>query len=370
MFLVNSIECLNFAARDIPRHHVTNPQGGRVWWLAIREGGTSRENSNRLGKGRIMRLTNDRAFIGGRDYEVYETAERASQRRIDDREAEMAANAYDSRVSPQGNRGELTPAQTTFPTDSTHTLGPNEAARLAKKYGKCAPVEMDRDELAEGPALPHRDDTDISTVARDTAWKAGYYQAGTDAYSSDAHMGNDPIARKARGKRTYQNGNGETYVVPVGLPSQYRYTTKDGNPVQPHQVQGWGKSLTSKNKHLAYWRDPTADEALSNVRTGGNRTQQKPNPADYHEMIVPREYLVMLARVNDIQAARGRIENDGKGDMLRELATLVPAGENVTVTLYSPTEVRGMFTGLPKRYKNGDFGQFLKDIATNIKLQK
>lgn len=292
-----------------------------------------------------------RAFITAADYEAYETRERAAQRRADDNAEAMAQHAYDARVSHQGNRGELSPSQTTFPSDSTHDLGPNEAAMLAGKYRKHAPVRMDVSELSEGPNLPHRDDKDISTLARDTAWKTGYYQAGTDAFSSDAYMEKpSPIDRKAGSKRQRRHftSNGEEYYVTHGA--------------------GTERPLTSSNKHLAYWRRPTERDALANVMREGKGTATA-EPVRY-TMSIPRSFLVTLARVHDIQAQRGRLHGDNRGDMLRELATLIAPGESVDVEWFTPSDVLGMTQNLPKRYRTGEFGQFLKDTATFAKLNK
>jgi hypothetical protein len=289
-----------------------------------------------------------RAFITAADVEAYETPERAKQIRSDQNAEAMAQHAYDARVSHQGNRGELSPSQTTFPTDSTHELGPNEAAMLAGKYRKHAPARMDVAELSEGPNLPHRDDKDISTLARDTSWKSGYYHAGVDAFSSDAYMEKpSPIDRKAGSKRQRRHftSKGEEYFVTHGA--------------------GTEKPLTSSNKHLGYWRRPTETEALRNL-------SERPAPTEpaRWQLTVPRDMLVMLARVHDIQAQRGKLHGDGRGDMLRAIAADVAPGEDVTLELFTPTEVLGMTQGLPKRYKTGEFGQFLRDTATFAKLHK
>lgn len=313
-----------------------------------------------------------RAFITGADVEAYESPERARQIRSEQNAEAMAQHAYDARVSHQGNRGELSPSQTTFPSDSTHELGPNEAAMLAGKYRKHAPVPMDIAELSEGPNLPHRDDSGISRIAQDTSRKVGYYQAGTDAFSSDAYMGKrTPIDRKANDKRTFRNGKGEIYVLPQGLSSKYSDPEKH-DVANPHQVDGWGKPLTAGNKHLSYWRNPTEREALANVTREGRDTA--PTEPVRYIMTIPREFLVTLARIHDIQAQRGRLHGDNRGDMLRDLATKIAPGETADVEWFTPTEVLGMTQKLPKRYRKGygtgEFGQFLKDTATFAKLNK
>jgi len=301
---------------------------------------------NRLAEGCNMH----RAFITAADVEAYESPERAKQIRADQNAEAMAQHAHDPRVTHQGNRGELTPAQTTFPADGI-VSGPNHAAALAGKYRKHAPAVMVPAELAEGPNLPHRDDKDISTLARDASWKTGYYQAGVDAFSTDAYMEKpSPIDRKAGSKRQRRHftSNGEEYFVTHGA--------------------GTAKPLTSSNKHLGYWRRPTEAEALRNL-SARNETTQPALPTRW-QLVVPRDMLVMLARVHDIQAQRGKLHGDGRGDMLRAIAAEVAPGEDVTLELFTPTEVLGMTQGLPKRYKTGEFGQFLKDTATFAKLNK
>lgn len=292
-----------------------------------------------------------RAFITGADVEAYETPERARQIRSDQSAEAMAQHAYDSRVSFQGNRGELTPAQTTFPADGI-VSGPNHAAALAGKYRKHAPAVMDVRELSEGPNLPHRDESGISTEARDRYRKTGYYHAAIDAFSSDAYLDKlSPIARKARSQKRHVSTGGIEYVMPHGA--------------------GVDKPLTARNKHLMYKSDPTAREALANVMRDDNQTASAGEPvANRYTLVIPRDMLVMLARVHDVQAKRGKLAGDNRSDMLRELAKSIEPGEMVDIDLYSPSEVASLTQGLPKRYKSGEFGQFLKDLATFAKIEK
>lgn len=258
-----------------------------------------------------------RAFITERDYLVYEDRERARQRMNDERAEGMDVLAHESR----------------------------------KPYPKSAPDVMDVDELSEGPNLPHRDDKDISTRSRDAAWKAGYYRAGIDAFTSDAYMDKpSPIDRKASARNTRRMSDGTAYALTHG----------GGEPGQ------WGRPLTATNKHLSYWRDPTSREALANLAGHG---PDHATPGNYFTLEIPREFLVMLARVHDIQAKRGKIEDRGQGDTLRETAQRVTEG-TVTVSLYSPSDVLTMSEGLPKRYRTGQFGQLMKDLATHAKLNK
>jgi hypothetical protein len=276
---------------------------------------------------------------------------RVSQRRSDDRAEHMAAHAAYEEQRPK-----------VYGTGENRVVGKTVPERFRK-----GPVPvMDVTELAEGPNLPHRDDKDISTLARDASAKAGYYAAGVDAYSSDAYLDKkSPIDQKANARHTYHNGKGEAYVLPHGAGSAYRRTERDGITTDPHAQNGWGKALTASNKHLGYWRRPTEAEALRNLSERPETTE----PARW-QLVVPRDMLVMLARVHDIQSQRGKLHGDGRGDMLRAIAADVPPGEEVTLELFTPTEVLGMTQGLPKRYKTGEFGQFLKDTATFVKLNK
>lgn len=294
-------------------------------------------------KGCIMH----RAFISERDYESYETRERAAQRRQGDREVHMAAHAVYEGQKPKRVGDERTRA-----INARFGIPDTYAADVPERFRKGDVPVMKRDELAKGPNLPHRDDRDVSARSRDAAAKAGYYHAGTDAFSSDAYMGKpDPIERKAgaKRKRRHFTSEGDEYFV-------------------THGAGRWGKPLTTTNKHLTYLRDPTARDALANV--ADNRPVREPEPRDYFTIDIPREFLVMLAKVSDIQAKRGKLDNNRQGDMLRQVAERVPPGEAVTVDLYSPSDVLAMTRDLPKRYRNGQFGQLMKDIATHAKLAK
>jgi len=259
-----------------------------------------------------------RAFITERDYLVYEDPKRARQRMDDERAVGMETLAHTARAP----------------------------------YPQSAPPIMNVDELSEGPNLPHRDDKDISTEARDRAAKAGYYQAATYAFSSDAYLDKpSPIDRKARSKRKHVSTSGITYVMPHGA--------------------GVDKPLTARNKHLMYKNDPTAREALANVMRDATPTDSAGEPvANRYTLAIPRDMLVMLARVHDIQAKRGKLAGDNRSDTLRELAARIEPGEMVDIDLYSPSEVTSLTQGLPKRYKSGEFGQFLKDLATFVKIEK
>lgn len=304
-----------------------------------------------------------RAFIAGSDYEAYETAERAAERRRDDREVEMAAHAvYDAQKPVLVDDAE------TQAINAKYGVGNTYASTVPERFRKGLVPVMDPAELAEGPNLPHRDDKDISTLARDTSAKAGYYAAGVDAYSTDAYMDKkSPIDQKANARHTYHRANGEAYVLPHGAGSKYRRTVdpKTGVVTDPHKQDGWGKALTGSNKHLGYWRRPTETEALRNLSERPETTE----PARW-QLVVPRDMLVMLARVHDIQSQRGKLQGDGRGDMLRAIAADVSPGEDVTLELFTPTEVLSITQGLPKRYKSGEFGQFLRDTATFAKLNK
>lgn len=294
-------------------------------------------------KGCIMH----RAFISERDYEAYESPDRARERRHDDREVELAAHAVYEGQKPKRVGDDATRA-----INARFGIPDTYAATVPERFRAGDVPVMDCDELSEGSNLPHRDDRDVSVRSRDIAAKTGYYHAGTDAFSSDAYMDKpDPIERKAgaKRKRRHFTSEGDEYFV-------------------THGAGQWGKPLTATNKHLAYWRDPTARDALANV--ADNRPVREPEPRDYFTIDIPREFLVMLAKVSDIQAQRGKLDNKGQGDMLREVAQHVPPGETVTVDLYSPSDVLNMTEALPKRYRTGQFGQLMKDIATHAKLAK
>lgn len=262
---------------------------------------------------------------------------RVSQRRSDDRSEHMAAHAAYDELRPK-----------TYGSGDSRAIG----KIIPERFRKVSPVIMDVAELSEGPNLPHRDDKDISTEARDRAAKAGYYAAATFAFSSDAYMDKpSPIDRKAGSKKKHVSTSGIEYVMPHGA--------------------GTDKPLTARNKHLMYKQDPTAREALANVMRDETQTASAGEPvADRYTLVIPRDMLVMLARVHDIQAERGKLAGDNRSDMLRELANRIEPGEMVDIDLYSPSEVTSLTQGLPKRYKSGEFGQFLKDLATFAKIQK
>jgi len=300
-----------------------------------------------------------RAFVTERDYDSYESPERAAQRRQLDREEQLAAHAvHDSQ------RAKRVGDEATRAINARFNIPDTYAKTVPERFRKGDVPVMDASELSEGPNLPHRDDKGISTRSRDTTAKIGYYSAGTDAYSSDAYMGKDsPIDRKGR-TGNYRNGRGETYVVPHGLHSSYRETTdKEGRTQAPHEAGRWGKPHTARNKHLAYWRDPTATEALRNVRTSA------PKPA-HLALEIERGLLLMWVRLHDIMVRRGDITDGGRSAVIREVVDATPPGAIVTVDMYRSEDIARITNNAPKRYKRGDFGKFLKDIATQAKLAK
>lgn len=265
-----------------------------------------------------------------------EAQARVAQRRSNDRAEHMAAHAAYDELRPK-----------TYGSGDTRVIG----KFIPERFRKVSPVIMDVSELSEGPNLPHRDDKDISTEARDRAAKAGYYAAATYAFSSDAYLDKpSPIDRKAGSKKKHVSTSGIEYVMPHGA--------------------GTDKPLTARNKHLMYKQDPTAREALANVMRDAEPASAGEPVADRYTLVIPRDMLVMLARVHDIQAKRGKLAGDNRSDTLRELAKTTKPGETVDIDLYSPSEVTSLTQGLPKRYKSGEFGQFLKDFATYAKINK
>lgn len=300
-----------------------------------------------------------RAFVTERDYDSYESPERAAQRRQNDRKEELAAHAvHDSQKPERVGDDETRAINARFKIPDTYAKTVPERFRKGK-----VPV-MDTGELSEGPNLPHRDDKGVSERSRDTVAKIGYYSAGTDAYSSDAYMGKDsPIDRKGR-TGNYRNDRGETYVVPHGLHSSYRKTTDaKGKTQAPHQAGRWGKPHTARNKHLAYWRDPTATEALRNVRTNA------PKPA-HLALEVERGLLLMWVRLHDIMVRRGEITDGGRSAVIREIVDATRPGDMVTVDMYRSEDITRITNKAPKMYRKGEFGKFLKDLATQAKVEK
>lgn len=289
-----------------------------------------------------------RAFITARDYEAYEADDTAARHRKRDRESELAAHgAYDKQKPILVGDDETRAINARFGIPDTYDRPVPDRYRPGPVTG----VDASNSELSDSPNLPHRDDKGVSKQARYSAWKVRGYADAIDA------------TEKPTGeKRTYHGPHG-SYFVPDGLNLTRRNASKSN---LPHKRSSWGKPLTSGKKYLAYWRDPTGAEAIRNVTTSTvHRTQ-----SNYVSIEVERGILLMWTRLHEILVTRGIIQDEGRSAAMWAVVNQAKPGETLTLEVYTKTDLGKFVKRAPKMYRKGAFGAFLKNIATQAKLEK
>lgn len=287
-----------------------------------------------------------RAFVTARDYDAYESEAGAEALRARDREAELEAHgAYDAQKPILVGDDETRDINARFGIPDTYDRPVPERYRPGPVTG------VDASELSDSPYRHYKDDKGVSTEARRRAWKVRGYADAIDA-----------TEKPTGGKRTYTGPHGP-YFVPDGLNLTRRNASKSN---LPHKRSSWGKPLTSGKKYLAYWRDPTGSEAIRNVTDSTvHRTH-----SNYVSIEVERGILLMWTRLHEILVTRGIIQDDGRSAAMWAVVNQAKPGETLTLEVYTKTDLGKFVKRAPKMYRKGAFGAFLKNIATQAKLEK
>lgn len=147
----------------------------------------------------------------------------------------------------------------------------------------------------------------------------------------------------------------ETYVKPYGAPT-YRIVRDKKGKRHVYSQGAFRRAMRGPAGYLRYWTDPTSSEALRNVK--GNR----PERAVTIEM--SRGLLKMWLRLHDIMAGIGRLTDNGRSKVIGELIANMGANDTVTFRMYSKKDIRWIAKKAPKSYREGDFGEFLKFLAS------
>lgn len=173
-------------------------------------------------------------------------------------------------------------------------------------------------ETEGGNGKPHPMDA-VADAERMRGLRAAYGDKRAQAFVND--------------KRTLPDGT--RFVVPVG-----------------HSP--WGRPLRGKLSYLRKWSDPTGNMAISQV-TGA----PKDNSYVLH---MTRGKVMMMLQVHRILVERGKLQDQGRTERLEAIANGLAPDQVASTRLYNRTDL-AKFAHVPKRYKKGAFGEFVRFVA-------